>query len=63
MILDALAGFLLVALWLLGGAAFFDSHRAEYKKVILVWSVLNSFVVFAVFLFLAAFWALERVFT
>jgi len=60
---DVLAGLLLLALWLFGGAAFFDSHRTEYKKVLLGWSVLNGIAAFACFLVLAAFWALERLYT
>jgi hypothetical protein len=63
MILDTLAGLLLLALWLFGGAAFFDSHQTEYKFVLLGWTVLNGAIVLACFLFWAVFWALERLHT
>ena len=63
MILDTLAGLLLLSLWLFGGAALFDSHRTEYKNVLMGWSVLNAFVIGATLLFCAAFWALERLYT
>ena len=63
MILDILAGLLLLALWIFGGAAIFDSERTEYKNVVLGWSVLNGLAVGATFLFFAAFWALERLYT
>ncbi len=63
MLLDATAGLLLLTLWLFGGAAFFHSHRTEYKNVLLGWSVLNGIAVFAAFLFWAAFWALARLYT
>jgi len=61
--LDILAGLILLALWIFGGAAFFDSHRTEYKNVLLGWSILNAFVVVATLLFFAAFWALGRLHT
>ena len=63
MFLDILAGLMLLALWLFGGAAFFDSHRTQYKNVLLGWSVLNGFAVGLTLLFCAAFWALERLYT
>ena len=63
MILDVLAGLLILAFWLFVGAAFFDSHQTEYKYVLLGWSVLNGFVVGAVLLFYAVFWALARLYT
>lgn len=63
MFLDILAGLLLLSLWLLGGAAVFDSYITEYKNVLIGWSVLNGFVVFACFIFWAVFWALGRLYT
>jgi len=61
--LDILAGLMLLALWIFGGAVVFDSHRTEYKNVLLGWSVLNAFVAGAILLFIVAFWALERLYT
>lgn len=63
MILDILAGLILLIVWLFGGAAVFDSNQTEYKNVLLVWSLLNALVVGAALLFIAAFWALERLYT
>ena len=63
MALDILAGLLLLALWIFGGAAVFDSERTEYKNVVLGWSILNGFIVGVTILFFAAFWALERLYT
>ena len=63
MILDVLAGLFLFALWLFGGAAFFDSHKTEYNDVLIGWSVLNGFVVSVCFLLWAALWSLERLYT
>ena len=63
MVLDILACLLLLALWIFGGAAFFDSQRTEYKNVLLGWSVLNAFVVGATILFIMAFWSIGRLYT
>lgn len=60
--LDVIAWLMLLALWIFGGAAFFDSHRTEYKNVLLGWVVLNCFAVGATLLFIAAFWALDRLY-
>ena len=61
--LDIIAWLVLGALWIFGGAAFFDSDRTEYKHALAGWSILNAFVVFVAFLFYTAFWALGRVAT
>jgi len=63
MILDALAILILLSVWLLGGAAIFHSQGTKYTDVLLGWSVLNGFVVFACLLFYSAFWAIQRILT
>ena len=59
--MDSIAVLILVALWIFGGAAAFDSHRTNYGNVLLGWSVINIFVVGATLMFSTVFWALERV--
>jgi len=51
MILDALAIVILFAVWIFGGAAFFNNRHTTYKNVLIGWTVLNGFVVFACFMF------------
>jgi len=63
MILDSLAIFILLAAWIFGGAAFFDNRHTTYKNVLIGWTVLNGFVVLACFMFYAAIWAIQRLFT
>ncbi len=61
--LDIIAWLVLGALWIFGGAAFFDSHRTEYKNVLLGWAALNGLVIVVTLFSLLAFWALVRIAT
>ena len=61
--MDVLAWAILAALWLFGGAAFFDSISTKYKDVLTGWAILNIFVLAVAGLVLASLWALNQVLT
>jgi hypothetical protein len=63
MILDVLAGIVLLVLWLFGGALLFDSPHTKYQDVLLGWSTLNALVIGATLVCWALMWAIERLFT
>ncbi len=63
MILDTLAIVILLAIWIFGGAAFFYNQHTTYRNVLIGWTVINGFIVLACFMFYAAFWAIDRIFT
>ncbi len=59
--LDVIAWIIIGALWIFGGAAFFDSNRTEYKHVLVGWTLLSALIIVITFLVIAVFWAMERI--
>lgn len=62
MYLDILAGLLLMALYLFGGAAIFDGPSTKYREVLMGWSAFNGLIVLCGLLAWAASWAFGRLY-